>query len=85
MTLIIKIKPCTKKNSTYKQALWIELTYKDRRLNRNVGSSTLTCTIILLPSQVKGKATCRRGKKESRKKKKKTAKEKSSMARRKKT
>ena len=47
-------KPRTEKNSTYVQASWTELTYKDRRLTRNLRSSTLTRTITLLSSQIKG-------------------------------
>ena len=34
MTLIIKLKPRTEKNLIYVQALWAELTCKDRRLTR---------------------------------------------------
>ena len=67
------------------QALWIESTYKDRKLTRNVGSSTSTRDIKLSPSLVKGKATRRRDKRGSRKKKKEAAKEKLSMIRRKRT
>ena len=78
-------KPRTEKNSTYVQASWTELTYKDRRLTRNFGSSTLIHTITPLPSQVKGKSTLRRDKRGSRKKKKETVKGKSSIIRRKKT
>ena len=38
---IIKLKPYTEKNSTYVQALWTEVTFKDRRWTKNVESSTL--------------------------------------------
>ena len=66
------------------QASRTELTYKNRRLTRKLWSSALTCAITLSPSQVKGRATCRRGKRGSKKKKKEAAKGKSSMVRRKK-
>ena len=56
---IIKLKPYTKKNSAYVQALQIELTCEDRR------SPTSIHAIIPLPNQVKGKVTYRRVKRGS--------------------
>ena len=56
------------------QASWIEPTYKDRRLTRNFGSSTLVCTTIPSLSKLKGKATRNRGKIGSGKKKKEAVK-----------
>ena len=83
ITLIIKLESRTEKNSTYAWVSWVELTCKDKRLTRNFRSSTSTCTITPSLSQVKGKATHRRGKRGSRKKKKEAIKEKLSMIRRK--
>ena len=57
------------------QASWTELTYKNRRLTRNFRSSTLAYNTVPMPSQLKGKATRRRGKRGSVKKKKEAVKE----------
>ena len=69
---IIRLKPCTKKNSTYVQVPRTESTCKG--LTRNFESSTSAYTTILLTSQLKKKATHRRGKRESGKKKKEAVK-----------
>ena len=63
--LIIRLKPCTKKNSTYMKVSRINSTYKDIRLTRQFGSCTLVQNTLPTFSQLKGKTPHRRGERES--------------------